>query len=357
MFSEELRCFECISKEVGLPIEYTQGGGGNTSVKLNDELMAVKASGYKLKQITPTEGYVVVNYKNIFEYYNQVDLSQEKDYEKESAEIVKANIVEAEGLKKLRPSVEAGFHSLLQKYVIHTHPVYANLVCCSQNGRELMDEIFSDESFGVVWIPYINPGFSLTLRIKDALEKYEKDAEQGKRVQIILMENHGLIATSDDPEECVALHEKANELIKEYFGIDEGRVPYSQIQLSKVEENKFISRTGYLIDYFKSHKIDDDFFDRIVLYPDQLVYLNGSLSVDGMDNKLNINSQTGEIIYLTTESEAQTMEESMLAYVYIIDQMEKLGLSPKSMKQTEINFITNWEGEKYRKSLVKNLEK
>ena len=268
--------------------------------------------------------------------------------------MVKANIVEFEGLKKLRPSVEAGFHSLLQKYVIHTHPVYANLVCCSQNGRELMDEIFSEESYGVVWIPYINPGFSLTLRIKDTLEKYGKETVLDKKVQIILMENHGLIATADDPEECVALHERANELIKEYFGIEE---PYPQMQLSKLEENKFISRTGYLIDYFKSHKIDNDFFDQIVLYPDQLVYLNSSLSVDAMDNKLNINSQTGEIIYLTTESEAQTMEESMLAYVYIIDQMERFGLSPKSMNQTEINFIANWEGEKYRKSLVKNLEK
>lgn len=354
MYNKELKNFEYISKEVGLPIEYTQGGGGNTSVKLNDELMAVKASGYKLKQITSEEGYVVVNYKNILDYYMQVDISQEKDYEKESAEMVKANIVEVEGLKKLRPSVEAGFHSLLKKYVIHTHPVYANLVCCAHNGKELMDEIFSKEDFGVVWIPYIDPGFSLTLRIKEALEKYEKETEQGKKVQVILMENHGLIATTDDPKECVALHEKANELIKEHFGIKE---LYPQMQLSKVEENKFVSRTEYLIDYFKSHKIDNDFFDRIVLYPDQLVYLNGSLSVDGMDNKLNINSQTGEIVYLTTESEAQTMEESMLAYVYIIVQMGQLNLPIKSMGQNNISFIANWESEKYRKSLVKNLEK
>jgi ribulose-5-phosphate 4-epimerase/fuculose-1-phosphate aldolase len=349
-----LKNFEYISKEVGLPIEYTQGGGGNTSVKLNDELMAVKASGYKLKQITPEEGYVVVNYKNIFNYYMQVDLDQEKDYEAESAEMVKTNIVEVEGLKKLRPSVEAGFHSLLQKYVIHTHPVYANLICCAHNGRDLMDEIFSNVDFGIVWIPYIDPGFSLTLRIRDALEQYKKENGQEKIVQIILMENHGLITTSNDSEECVALHKKANELIKEYFEIKE---PYPQMQISKIEENKYISRTGYLTDYFKSHKIDNGFFDRIVLYPDQLVYLNGSLSVSGMDNKLNINSQTGEIIYLTNASEAQTMEESMLAYVYIIDQMEKLGIPTKSMNQSEINFIANWEGEKYRKSLVKNLEK
>ena len=63
MYEETLRNLEMISKEVGCQIEYTQGGGGNTSAKLNEELMAVKASGYKLKQITPKEGYVVVNYK------------------------------------------------------------------------------------------------------------------------------------------------------------------------------------------------------------------------------------------------------------------------------------------------------
>ena len=79
-----MKNFEFISKEVGLPIEFTQGGGGNTSVKLNDELMAVKASGYKLKQISPSEGYVVVNYKIIFDYYKQVKLNQEKDFEIES---------------------------------------------------------------------------------------------------------------------------------------------------------------------------------------------------------------------------------------------------------------------------------
>lgn len=348
-----MKKFEFISKEVGLPIEYTQGGGGNTSVKLNDELMAVKASGYKLKQITPKEGYVVVNYKNISDYYNQVDLSQEKDYEKESSELVKSNIVEMDGLKKLRPSVEAGFHSILKKYVTHTHSVYANILCCSQNGKELMEEIFSGESFGVVWIPYISPGFSLTLRIKEAVEKQNNDG-RGKETQVILMENHGLIATADDAEECAALHNKANELIKEFFGIKE---PYPQLQLSKLEENKFASRTEYLIDYFKTHDIADDFFDQIVLYPDQLVYLNGSLSVDNMGNKLNINSQTGEIIYLTNDSEAQVMEESLLAYVYVIDHIDKLGLTPKSMGETDISFIANWEGEKYRKSLVKSLEK
>ena len=352
MFNETLKNLEFISKEAGLPIEYTQGGGGNTSAKLNNELMAVKASGFKLKQITPTEGYVVVNYKKILEYYNQVDLSQDRDYEKESSEFVKANIVEMEGLKTLRPSVEAGFHSLLMKYVAHTHPVYANIISCTHNGKAVMEEIFCNESFDAVWIPYINPGFSLTVRIKEALENHRE--KTGKFPQIIVMENHGLVATADDAKECVELHNRANDLIKKYFKINE---PYPQMLLSRLEENKYASETGYLKDYFKGKAIDNDFFDQIVLYPDQLVYLNGSLSVNEMDNKLNINTETGEIVYLTNESEAQTMEETLLAYVYVIDHIQKLGLPQKSMNETEISFIANWESEAYRKSLVKSLGK
>ena len=65
MYKEMLKNLEYISKEVGLPIRYTQGGGGNTSVKLDNELMAVgKLSGFKLKQVN-AKGYVVVNYKRI----------------------------------------------------------------------------------------------------------------------------------------------------------------------------------------------------------------------------------------------------------------------------------------------------
>ena len=37
-----------------------------------------------------------------------------------------------------------------------------------------------------------------------------------------------------------------------------------------------------------------------------------------MDSKLNIKAKTGDIIYLTNESEAQTMEESP-AYIYVIE--------------------------------------
>ena len=49
-----------ISQEVGKHPDFVQGGGGNTSAKLDDRYMAVKASGYRLDQVTEQDGYVIV---------------------------------------------------------------------------------------------------------------------------------------------------------------------------------------------------------------------------------------------------------------------------------------------------------
>lgn len=350
MFEKELTGLQYISQAVGNPIAYTQGGGGNTSVKLSDNLMAVKASGFKLKQITPGEGYVVVDYKNIKQYFSEVDLSRDIDYEKDSVDFVKKNIVEMEGLKVLRPSVEAGFHSILKKYVIHTHPVYANMLCCTTIGKEMIKKIFAEADYAALWISYINPGFCLTLRINEEINKFVE--KTGKVPEVIFMENHGLIVHSEDSEACVALHEEVNRRIRNYLLITE---QYPAIELFKVDDNTCISKTPYLVEYFKGRDVSETFFDDIVLYPDQLVYLNGSMSVNGLDKKININTQTGEVVYKTNLSEAQTMEETLLAYIYVIEGIRKSGLPLKTMSQKEIDFIRNWESEAYRKSLVKSI--
>jgi rhamnose utilization protein RhaD (predicted bifunctional aldolase and dehydrogenase) len=337
-----------ISQAVGIPIDYTQGGGGNTSVKLDTELMAVKASGYKLKQITPEDGYVIVNHRKIKNYYYQINIDDERDLEKESAEFVKSSVVPREGSKPLRPSVEAGFHSILKKYVIHTHSVYANILCCAQNGRELVTRIFSGKSYGFAWIPYINPGFCLTVKIKEAIQ--ESLADRGCFPEVIFMENHGLIVNTDNSSGCVNLHREANDLIRDYLEIKKA---YPRIKLSRIDDNTFISKTPFMVSHFKGRAVAANFCDEIILYPDQLVYLNGSVAVDDTNNKLNINTKTGEIVYKTNLAEAETLEETLLAYLYVINGIQKKGLKIKTMSEKEKDFIRNWESEAYRKSLVK----
>lgn len=344
MFDEKLKELMDISVAVGNLPDIVQGGGGNTSVKLDDTLMAVKASGYRLNQITTKEGYVVVDYKAIKQYYNNADLDSGIDYEKDSVDFANKSIVEIEGLKKLRPSVEAGFHSFLKTYVIHTHSVYANILCCSRQGEKIVGEIFADWKEGFMWVPYINPGFSLTLAIQEGIKKRD-----GKIPQIIFMENHGLIVSADDAEECIKLHEKVNSAIIDYLGING---EYPKITLDKVDEELIESKTEYLDEFFSENSVTNEYLNKIILYPDQLVYLNENVSANGAPNKLNIDAETGRRIYKSNYQESLAIEETLLAYAYVIRKVKECGLELKTMDDKGADFIRNWESEKYRKELM-----
>ena len=200
--------FARMSQIIGARRDYVQGGGGNTSVKLGDNLMAIKASGYKLSGVTENDGFAVVEVDSL------------------------RDVTEEQGFKPLRPSVEVGFHALLGKYVLHTHPVYANLALCSQGGVDNLPTIMADIPYIIV--PYINPGEELSAAIKERLKP---------NVQVVFMVNHGLIVSAESADECLQLHENINKRIALAYDI---------------EQNDFIN------------------FEREIvktLYPDQQVYL------------------------------------------------------------------------------------
>ncbi len=342
---------EAISSAVGNRPEYVQGGGGNTSVKLDEELMAIKASGFKLRQVTSHSGFAVVNYSNVKEFLKTASLDSNLDpnidYENEITKLINESVVELDGLQRLKPSVEVGFHSVLKKYVIHTHSVYANILCCSKQGSKLTKKIFPERKWNVIWIPYVNPGFYLALKIFESIETYRK--EKGFMPNVFLMENHGLVVTDDNKDSCIELHSMINNRIKQYFEINE---PYPEIIIEK-KDNKYFSKTSYLKNFFINNKeITNEFFENIILYPDQLVYLNDSISVNGEENILNINTENGDLVYNTNIELAQTIEETLLAYIYVINKIKECGMEVKSMTKQQVDYIRNWESEKYRKRMV-----
>lgn len=346
---KDLQLLENISQPVGRCPDFVQGGGGNTSVKLDDSYMAIKASGFRLDQITAEEGYVIVDYNKIRKYFNEVDMSRDVNFEQESSAFIQSCVLQDKNPNKLRPSIETGFHSFLEKLVIHTHSVYANILCCAREGKELADRIFSDE-YSILWVPYINPGFDLTIGLNRAIAEYKK--QKGISPKVIFMENHGLIVTEECDSKCLSLHQKVNDRIKEYFSIDS---PYPEIEVEKLSDDTYRSRTEYLIDYLKRNKVDRKMLQDIVLYPDQMVYLGDNVSFDKDDfnAKIRIDRETGEIIYQTSQKEALTIDETFTAYIYVIAHIKKLGLTIQTMSEEAMAFIRNMEGEKYRKKLLK----
>lgn len=320
-----------ISSAVGPRVDYIQGGGGNTSVKLDANRMAIKASGFKIKDITPDNAFVVVDYVQIADYFNRTPFTPGMDADKESKGAIAAATLEIEGLPRLRPSVEVGFHALLKRCVIHTHSVYANILCCSKEGEAIAAGLFADIPHA--WMQYVDPGARLTFEFKDCIAQYS-GAHGGSVPSVIFMQNHGVVATADDPAECMRLHELVNDRIRAKFGLT-GAFPEVSVTGMK-------SDSAYLQSFFaacpKQTVLD------VILYPDQLVYLNTNL-----ENKLDLNSLS---YHDCTPAEAAAIEETLLAYCYVVDHIGKAGLSITTMTERQIGFICNWESEKYRKTLT-----
>ena len=123
---ERLKAFIKLSHIGGSRADYVQGGGGNTSVKLKDGSMAIKASGFCLKDIQMQNGYAVLDGNALRKFYRENNPEDFEDCEASGSQCTKENVLDVAGIPKLRPSVEAGFHSLLKTYVLHTHSVFAN---------------------------------------------------------------------------------------------------------------------------------------------------------------------------------------------------------------------------------------
>lgn len=332
-----------ISQYAGNRVDYTQGGGGNTSVKGEGGIMLIKASGFRLTDIAETTGFVAVDGQKIRDYYSSVDLSVEKDYEKESAEVSKSSTIALDGIQTLRPSVEVGFHAILKKYVIHTHSVYANLLTCAIRGEELASKIFDGADFGYVFLPYINPGFTLTLKMSEAIDGHKNATS--KYPEVIFMKNHGLVVTADSIDRVVALHTFVNERIRNYFNLADD---FRTVTLVK-NDDLYVSKTPVVKAFVEKYGLSKDFLDEYPLYPDQLVYLNNILA--HAPEKMSV--VDGTVCYKTELKEAQTLEETLSAYVFIISTLKDKELEISTMSEKEVYFINNWEAEKYRRSVAK----
>ena len=67
--AQRLENFARVSSAAGSRADYVQGGGGNTSAKLADGLMAIKASGFCLSDITPNRAYAVLDGNAVRDFY------------------------------------------------------------------------------------------------------------------------------------------------------------------------------------------------------------------------------------------------------------------------------------------------
>ncbi len=340
MYDKGLNELAEISRYAGENQAYVQGGGGNTSVKLDGEMMAIKASGCRLSDMTPSRGFVAVNYKAILKYHAETEKGQPgRDYNKEvmAAAIESIRTVNGEAAK--RPSVEAGFHAVLGRCVLHTHAAYVNVCLCAEEGPARAAETLKKAGIGSIHIPYETPGYYLTEKIAEALR------QRSDKPDAILMGNHGLVVQAETAQACKDLHEAANRAL--IRALDLPGFPVCTIQ---AVEGGYASTNEWLLEKSRDQALMETAFTA-PLYPDQLVYLGGARE----NCKITIGD--GAILYRAQEAEALAMEETLSGVAYVADCIRKLGWKLKTMDEQAVRYITGWDSESYRKKQMAGEEK
>lgn len=339
----KLDAFSRFSQTLGARADYVQGGGGNTSVKLNGRLMAIKASGYCLSDITPDKAYAVVDYAALTVFYHENEPGEFPDLEAAGSAQLKAAQQQIEGMETLRPSVEAGFHSLLSTFVGHTHSVYANIAGCCREGGEILQQALQGADYTAALVPYINPGAELTFSIRKILKQAE--AADGRRPSVLLLLNHGVIAHDEKEERCLAIHEDVTRRLMDAFKLQAGAFPHPVV--NQAPDGAFVSGTAWLHSRLKGDEYPDSLLLGAPLYPDQMVFFK-----DTLGNTAVIDRESGFTRYQLPQKTAQTLEETLCAVVFIMETIRRHGLTLTTMGDAARRFIDGWESEKYRKSLA-----
>lgn len=163
-----MKTFLKYSKKLGSNFLLSQGPGGNTSIKIKEDIY-IKKSGMYLSDSNKKGVFQKVNLKDVrFFYKNE---QSDKKF-----------------LKSL--SIETPLHVLLNdKYVFHYHSISSIITSLIYSKSQIKNYI---EENAINFVDYKRPGYEL------ALEVYNK--KNCELVSSYFLENHGMIVSGDNIE-------------------------------------------------------------------------------------------------------------------------------------------------------------
>ena len=200
-----------ISNTTGKDPALTQAAGGNTSVKTDDgKYMFIKASGTALKDMNAHRGWRKLRLDKVHGVIKDKCLAKLPAAKREPEITARLLTYCCDGIASTaRPSVEANLHALLDKCVIHLHPLVIGAYVNSKKGRAEITKLFKSEKYPPLWIPYAPPGFPLAIKTSRLVANYQKRYSQ--KPAIIFLAKHGLFVTAQNaPDAMRLLHKVLN---------------------------------------------------------------------------------------------------------------------------------------------------
>lgn len=178
-------------------------GEGNVSARIDEHEFLVKASGSTLATLAADE-LTRCKFETLLPMLADEGLGDSEIHQRLMASRSDG------GMRK--PSVEALFHALLLQlpeinFVGHVHPEAVNVLLCGGKARDFAEKrLFPDQIVCCgrrsLVVAYEDPGLALAVAIRQGLRGFL--ADEGIYPQLILIENHGLIALGRTANEVLA---------------------------------------------------------------------------------------------------------------------------------------------------------
>lgn len=342
-----------ISKYSGMREDLVQAGGGNSSLKLDDRRMAIKASGVQLADVTEDSGYSIVDYPMIVQYMKHLIEGKTTETDKE--------ILERALIEGKRSSIETFLHAITGRVTLHTHSTAVNVMTARKGGMGRLKQLFPD----ALMVDYATPGVKLAeLYYRTFLESC---SDEQRQYPVIFLINHGVIVSGDTSEKVIALTENVCKTIEQEIGMNNDAYRhafdlYRKFREWEPKEDKIVVKVenATILALFTQRKYMMWDFQ---ICPDCIVFCGKSAFAykDNCDRigYMNYVAQFGspviicsrQDIFIRAESVRKAKEiESVLAFsaqVALFNQGKEMNL----LSDEEQNFLLNWDAEKYRQAI------
>ena len=349
----ELDKLVSMSRFAGERYDLVQAAGGNTSVKYTNDVMIIKASGYLLSEVGLDKGYskvITSQVANIVHDHNLLAMDNKRDRENVTAALVREATLD----KSNRPSIETILHSILPKYTLHTHPLAVVALSIRKNWKELAQEIFNDHDIALVG--YFTPGIELALAMFTEIRKFEKTPS------IIILQNHGLIITSNDYSQIDQLTEMVVKRIEDHLQFDLSKYKLTNQLTKTMNEQAASDNISYLVEdqYLNALlKTNIDLVFERACCPDTFVYcgfevvdLNKESSLTDYYRKYNELPKVVLLenrILISAISIKKAKETEEVLKLHLMTLKEAAG-AVNHLSIDELAYLGNWEAEKFRQN-------
>ncbi|GHU39684.1 hypothetical protein FACS1894190_05400 [Spirochaetia bacterium] len=344
-----LQEFIKLSKYAGLRQDLIQAGGGNSSVKIDNQKMYIKASGYHLADMSENSGFSVIDYKLIQDFFAHSELD---------TEAAEKGVIEKCLIEGKKPSIETFLHALSRgTYTLHTHPIAVNVLCCRQTGQSELQKLFPD----AVFVGYKKPGLALARLFFEAAK-----TSNTRETEIFFLKNHGLVVSANSIHAVIEKTEAVLLKIEKYLCADFSQYRNVTALMNIIEECGYDFGNIYSCNDFDVRTMAKEGMWRYDFCPDSIVFC-GKLPLAIDANTKNVHGDIKNYFasygkpavilykkncYICADNFYKAKEiESILNFSTQVAAYNK-NSDIVSLSDKDQNSLINWDAEKYRRTLV-----